>query len=64
MPRQTLELSPDSHDTVELAWKGLWKNFTVYAEGRELGQMNGQAELRRGGSWTRQLVGSSFGCSC
>lgn len=52
MPKQSFPLKPGSEEKVELEWKGGWKGFTVRAEGRELGQMNGQKELSAGGRYS------------
>ncbi|MEZ4381285.1 MAG: hypothetical protein R3A79_08040 [Nannocystaceae bacterium] len=52
MPKKLYPLSPGSSSSVELEWRGMWKDFTVRVDGQELGQMNGQKELTQGGSWT------------
>ncbi len=49
MPKKSFPLDPNS--TVELQWRGIWKDFTVCVDGRELGRMNGQRELSQGRSW-------------
>jgi hypothetical protein len=52
MPKKSYPLEAGSSRTVDLAWRGIWKDFTVSVDGRELGRMNGQDELVHGGSWT------------
>ncbi|MCH9687141.1 MAG: hypothetical protein K0V04_37240 [Deltaproteobacteria bacterium] len=49
MPNKSYPLGPGS--TVELQWRGIWKDFVVSVDGRELGRMNGQREVASGGSW-------------
>jgi hypothetical protein len=49
MPKKTFALGPSSN--VDVEWRGIWKDFTVRVDGRELGRMNGQKELARGGAW-------------
>ncbi|MCX4240330.1 hypothetical protein [Paraliomyxa miuraensis] len=49
MPKKRFPLGPSS--TVDLEWRGMWKDFTVRVDGRELGRMQGQKEVARGGSW-------------
>ncbi|MCA9655036.1 MAG: hypothetical protein H6712_27400 [Myxococcales bacterium] len=49
MPKKSFPLGPGSN--VELEWRGIWKDFTVRVDGRELGRMQGQKEVTRGGSW-------------
>lgn len=50
MPSKTFPLSESSN--VVLQWRGMWKDFTVTVDGHELGRMNGQREVSRGGTWT------------
>ena len=49
MPKKSHPLGPGS--TVELEWRGMWKDFTVRVDGRELGRMEGQRQLSQGASW-------------
>jgi hypothetical protein len=52
MPKKRYPLSSGSSSVVELEWRGMWKDFTVRVDGQTLGTMNGQDELKKGGSWT------------
>lgn len=49
MPKKSYPLGPSS--TVDLEWRGLWKDFTVRVDGRELARMQGQRQVGQGGSW-------------
>lgn len=49
MPKKTYALGPSSN--VDVQWRGIWKDFTVRVDGRELGRLNGQRELAQGRAW-------------
>ncbi|MBK8261984.1 MAG: hypothetical protein IPK80_11695 [Nannocystis sp.] len=51
MPKQSYKLREGSTLTVDVEWTGLYKDFRVRAEGRELGVLHGQDALVRGASW-------------
>ena len=68
MPKKKFPLAEGSSSTVELAWRGMWKDFTVSVDGRELGRMNGQGELAQGSTYTLEdgstlmvMLDKSFG---
>lgn len=48
MTKREFALEEGSERRVQLEWRGLWKDFTVSLDGRELGRMNGQKELENG----------------
>lgn len=50
MPKTSYPLGSGSH--VEVQWRGMWKDFTVRVDGREIGRADGQAELKQGRQWT------------
>lgn len=51
MPKQRFALEEGAEKNVELEWRGRWKDFTVRVEGRELGRLDGEEDLARGGAW-------------
>lgn len=50
MPSKSYPLGQGS--TVNLRWRGIWKDFVVSVDGYELGRMNGQREVANGGRWS------------
>lgn len=48
MTKREFALEEGSERRVQLEWRGMWKDFTVSLDGRELGRMNGRLELENG----------------
>ncbi len=51
MPKKSFPLEPGSSRTVDVEWKGIWKNFTVTVDGQTLGTLHGTKEMHAGGQY-------------
>ena len=54
MPKKTFALEPGSSRTVDIEWRGIWKDFKVSLDGQVLGTMNGQKQLQEGDTYPLQ----------
>lgn len=51
MPKKVFALAKDQPSTIEIEWRGLWKDIRVRKDGQELGSIANQRELQAGKSF-------------